>query len=1594
MFTRLKGAASQAMSKSSETAPTKEDILSSLEQFGENAVRSSKESNNNTKRRDSQDRENVDPLERHWEVVEDPTEKTTTPTSGQHSYSVEWERHFNRPYYLRWLRQQAIAGELRPCRFRSICWRLFLEVLPEDMTAWSDKAHQDRMKYETLKCKLITNPRRAVDSVNVMVNNPLSQDEESPWNKFFQDNELRLTIKQDVIRTYPKIEFFQSNQMRNVMVDILFIFAKENPEVSYQQGMHELLAPIIFVLHYDHQAFLHASETDNVLPIIKDMLDPRYLEHDAYYMFCQVMATVEPWYLAKDICSAPKRRHDVFTSQPFTRSQELIPSSVIVTKLTRIQDYLLKKFDMELHAHLETLEIAPQIYGIRWLRLLFGREFPMQDLLMLWDAIFADGIGFDLVDYIFVAMMLYIRDLLLASDYAGCLTALMKFPQVSDAHYFIDKSLWLREPSQYLRPPNYSHQVTARSHSSSSKAKQAPQAQKYRGGFSSFSRKFSRPKTLSVSTFEKNLPKSSSEPMNLQTEISPVSPPQYKRGSTASLSQVEDSMYRQRGQSSSSLGRTDPSYLRSAQSSPAGYSPVGFSPEEPSAHSSPTKYSTLPSRGKAKGRKLSKQKQSKGGRPEKRRKKYVLSKQKSQPNCPTDKDASFCVPVDCASTPFKDTQAALVQVVPTPVTDEALPSLKGQILRPLSQLEGPLTDIEEEYFTRMVRIKLSEASDKMTVRCKTGGQPIILQKIVKARKASTQARTPLRKKRAKTMNKIRLNISGNTEEDAAKQQSTELKSAPKARKRLVLKEAKCGPVSVTAKQGAAIRVGLGLSETKHRVQRRYFRWLGVHFASERKEKKEQLKAQGAEIEGQMRTLEVWNDTEKNMDLTPTPCAGIKDIPSYVTRLLDEYDSQGRLTWHDGSIPEDEIWIKIGGDHGGKSFKMMLQVANLANANSKHNTCMFTIVECKDTPENLRRLLVPYKDQLSELETMQWKEKRTRVFVFGDYDFLTKMYGLSGAQGIHPCLYCTATKSAIQLSPDLNKRNISPRSVVQIKRDYKQYRRAGKKKKDAQLFNNVVRHPVIDVELEQVAPPYLHILLGIVKKHHDLLEDQCHKLDQQVARSVASGDGTNCDMFSAPFHKYIKDAKKLKGQQSHLKNLKSKAKREDSMELQNKIRQQENTISETKAALSLPIRAGPIAANLDKTLRENKIFPQAYHSRSLVGNHCNKYLREDAYKSICGSVSEITKDVTNRKDIQEKARGISGKFTHLNSMFSNVHQRISHQRAIGCEEIENIETCISTYMAYFRQAFPHVAVIPKQHLLEHHCVPWIRRWGTGMALLGEQGGEETHATVNSLKRRVDGLKNHQHRLKTLLREQLMLVAPAFHDEQDLQQQVSAQQGQLNDRAAMCRYCASKLDVHIGRLQEELSKQKLDTEDEIMVSLAGIKLVRDVLNGTLRFSRNILEEDGEILISDNHYQPVVSPDCDMADPPGTIATNGTKRGVPPSQSKERQRRMFYMSSGETSSAAESPESFNGTGSGLPSHHLSDSASNTEYELGDLPKRRSTSVGGKGGHSAGLLEDSAADTSSQASSYAASGLFGSNNTEDSPNLLYSKDWVTDLA
>uniref|UniRef100_A0A8C7XYX4 TBC1 domain family, member 5 n=1 Tax=Oryzias sinensis TaxID=183150 RepID=A0A8C7XYX4_9TELE len=211
------------------------------------------------------------------------------------SYKKEWNDLFLHSNYLARIRQAGISGRLRSSRFRSVCWKLYLEVLPEDKGQWINKTNELRAQYEKIKEMHIINPRKAAGQQDLVVNNPLSQDEGSLWNKFFQDKELKGMIKQDVFRT-------------------------------------------------------------------------------------------------------------------------------------------------------------------RWVRLLFGREFPLQDLLVVWDALFADSITLDLVDYVFVAMLLYIRNALTANNFQTCLGLLMHYPPVEDINALLQKALFLRDPKNNQRPVNYQFQ--------------------------------------------------------------------------------------------------------------------------------------------------------------------------------------------------------------------------------------------------------------------------------------------------------------------------------------------------------------------------------------------------------------------------------------------------------------------------------------------------------------------------------------------------------------------------------------------------------------------------------------------------------------------------------------------------------------------------------------------------------------------------------------------------------------------------------------------------------------------------------------------------------------------------------------------------------------------------------------------------------------------------------------------------------------------------------------------------------------------------------------------------------------------------------
>ena len=141
--------------------------------------------------------------------------------------------------------------------------------------------------------------------------------------------------------------------------------------------------------------------------------------------------------------------------------------------------------------------------------------------------------------------------------------------------------------------------------------------------------------------------------------------------------------------------------------------------------------------------------------------------------------------------------------------------------------------------------------------------------------------------------------------------------------------------------------------------------------------------------------------DKKIRIKLVPWCYIYNLVGFVLHYLDNLKSTGFLT-NSVFIPSDEIFLKIGGDHGGGSFKMSFQVANTDHPNKAENTVLFSIMEAKDYKANLLLCLQRFKAHISKLSQVNWYEKNICVFLFGDYEFLCSMVFLELVVVIHAC----------------------------------------------------------------------------------------------------------------------------------------------------------------------------------------------------------------------------------------------------------------------------------------------------------------------------------------------------------------------------------------------------------------------------------------------------------------------------------------------------------------------------------------------------------------------------------------------------------------
>ena len=72
-------------------------------------------------------------------------------------------------------------------------------------------------------------------------------------------------------------------------------------------------------------------------------------------------------------------------------------------------------------------DIKPQYFSFRWLTLMLSQEFPLPDVLRIWDSLLSDDTRSDFLIDVCTAMVVVIRDDILTNDFAEN----MKLLQVS-----------------------------------------------------------------------------------------------------------------------------------------------------------------------------------------------------------------------------------------------------------------------------------------------------------------------------------------------------------------------------------------------------------------------------------------------------------------------------------------------------------------------------------------------------------------------------------------------------------------------------------------------------------------------------------------------------------------------------------------------------------------------------------------------------------------------------------------------------------------------------------------------------------------------------------------------------------------------------------------------------------------------------------------------------------------------------------------------------------------------------------------------------------------------------------------------------------
>ncbi|KAM3133357.1 hypothetical protein pb186bvf_014518 [Paramecium bursaria] len=213
-------------------------------------------------------------------------------------------------------------------------------------------------------------------------------------DKYLEDETVFDQIQKDIQRTQNEEPFFfeelkekiipkfqlqwlkerKSSNHKDILARILYIYARLNPAIGYTQGMNEIVANLYYVINDEATTF---------------------------FCFTSFMSQIKDLYI-----------------RSLNNTKDGLKGQML-----RL-DQLLNQLEPNLQKHFTKLEIHPQFYSMRWIKLALSHEFTLDQIVQIWDELIDQREIQQKILGLCIALLKYLKPKLIQADFVQCMKLL------------------------------------------------------------------------------------------------------------------------------------------------------------------------------------------------------------------------------------------------------------------------------------------------------------------------------------------------------------------------------------------------------------------------------------------------------------------------------------------------------------------------------------------------------------------------------------------------------------------------------------------------------------------------------------------------------------------------------------------------------------------------------------------------------------------------------------------------------------------------------------------------------------------------------------------------------------------------------------------------------------------------------------------------------------------------------------------------------------------------------------------------------------------------------------------------------------------